>query len=91
MSAASKRYMARVATVPCVLCTALGIDGVPASVHHIREGQGGGQRAPDWLTVALCHTCHQGPTGFHGDRSLMKIAKLEELDLLALTIEALNP
>ena len=91
MSAASKRYMNRVAKVPCVLCAALGIDGVPANVHHVREGQGTGQRASDWLTVSLCRTCHQSPIGLHGDRSLMKLAKLEELDLLALTIEALNP
>jgi len=31
------------------------------------------------------------PNGLHGDRTLMRIAKLEELDLLARTIEALNP
>ena len=52
MSAASKRYMAKVAKVDCVLCTALGIDGVKSSVHHVHEGQGMAQRAADWLSVA---------------------------------------
>lgn len=32
----------------------------------------------------------RGPSGIHGDRSLMRIQKLDELDLLALTIEALT-
>jgi hypothetical protein len=64
---------------------------IPATVHHLRTGQGKGQRASDYLTVALCPDCHQGPHGIHGDRSLLRIAKVEELDLLALTIEALNP
>lgn len=90
-SAASKRYMAKVAQIGCVLCAALGKPGIPASVHHVREGQGLAQRAADWLSVALCWDCHQGPNGLHGDRSLMRIAKQEELDLLARTIEALNP
>ena len=89
-SAASKRYMAKVAKVDCVLCTALGKPGIPASVHHVREGQGMAQRAANWLSVALCWNCHQGPNGLHGDRTLMRIAKLEELDLLAMTIAALN-
>ena len=46
-NAASKRYMAKVAKVDCVLCTALGIPGVKSSVHHVREGQGMAQRAHD--------------------------------------------
>jgi hypothetical protein len=91
MSAASKRYMGRVASVGCVLCAALGKPGTPASVHHVREGQGMAQRAADWLSVALCWDCHQGPNGLHGDRALLRIAKVDELDLLAMTIAALNP
>lgn len=90
MSAAGKRYMGKVAKIGCVLCAQLGRGMVAANVHHVREGQGLSQRSSHWLSVALCPDCHQGPHGFHGDRSLMRIAKLEELDLLALTIEALN-
>jgi hypothetical protein len=85
-----ERYLARVAALECVLCARLGTHHVPSTVHHIRTGQGTGERASDYLTVALCPDCHQGPHGIHGDRSLLRIAKVEELDLLALTIEALS-
>lgn len=47
------------------------------------------QRAHDWLTVPLCWECHQGKNGIHGDRSLWRIYKLDELDVLAATIAAL--
>ena len=90
MSKASREYMGRVARVPCVLCEALGMPGVPAEVHHLREGQGASQRASDYLTAALCPECHRGPLGVHGDRTLLNMAKLGELDLLALTIEQIH-
>lgn len=91
MSAAGKRYMEKVACVPCVLCTALGQGPSKGTVHHLRTGQGKGERASDFLTMSLCPACHQGPNGLHGDRALLRIAKVDELDLLAMTIEALNP
>lgn len=81
---AEARHMARVAALDCVLC-----GSAPCEVHHLREGQGMAQRSSNFLTVALCPDCHRGPSGVHGDRSLMRIQKLEELDLLALTLEAL--
>lgn len=88
-SAAEKRYHDAIAAMPCVLCTYLDQrQESPTNVHHVREGQGMGQRASHWLVVAVCKDCHQGPNGIHGDRSLLRIAKLEELDLLALTFEA---
>lgn len=89
-TAAEKRHLARVASLGCVLCRQLCIAQTTfTQVHHIREGQGTSQRASHWLTVPLCEFCHTGPTGVHGDRTLLRIAKLEELDLLALTIEEL--
>jgi hypothetical protein len=84
-TAAEKRYMGRVAELPCAVCGAPG----PSAVHHIREGQGGAQRAPHWLTVPLCPHCHQGPQGIHGDRSAWRLRKLSELDALADTIRRL--
>lgn len=84
-----RAYMAAVKETPCVLCAALGQRQTgPTFAHHIREGQGISQRASDWLTVALCHDCHQGQLGIHGDRTLLKLAKVSELDLLARTIAA---
>jgi hypothetical protein len=91
MSASSKRYMGRVAKIGCVLSAYLGQGFVPAELHHLREGQGMSERASDFLVIPLCPEYHRGPNGLHGNKSIMRIAKLEELDLLALTIEALNP
>ena len=48
------------------------------------------QRASDFLTIPLCPPCHTGPNGIHGNKSLMRIQKLDELDLLAATIERLS-
>lgn len=84
MSAASKRHLARVHEIPCVIC-----GSVPVEAHHAREGQGMGTRGNDWLCVALCPECHRGHNGLHGNKSLMRIKKLDELDLVAMTLEAI--
>lgn len=77
-------WMAKVAELPCACC---GQEGV--QLHHIREGQGMAQRASDFLVIPLCPDCHTGQLGVHGDKTMMKIKKLTELDMLANTIEAL--
>lgn len=77
-------HMDRLAQLPCALCERLGMTQAGRTyVHHIREGQGKSQRASDYLAIPLCYDCHQGPEGIHGDRSLLRVAKCEELDLLA--------
>lgn len=87
-TAKSKRHMDRIASLPCALCERLGMTQAGKTyVHHVRKGQGMAQRASNWLAIPLCYDCHQGPSGIHGDRSLLRIAKCEELDLLADTIE----
>lgn len=90
MSLAAKRHLSRVAALGCVLCRRLGYPDTPAEVHHLREGQGMAQRASDWLTVGLCPDHHRGARGIHGDRSALRQAKCDEMDLLADTIEALT-
>lgn len=88
---AEKRHLTRLAGMGCVLCQALDQPQEGKTyVHHIRAGQGISQRSPHWLAIPLCHECHQGKCGIHGDRSLLRIAKVEELDLLAMTIEQLS-
>ena len=84
--AKEKRYLDRVAQLDCVVCGAHGVH-----VHHAREGEGMGQRAQNWLAIAVCPPCHVGPRGIHGDRSVLRQEKLDEMDLLARTIERLNP
>ena len=91
-TADERNHMGRVADLPCVLCERLGQEQWSrTTVHHVREGQGGGQRADHFLTVALCQDCHQDSRlGMHGDRTLLQIAKCDELDLLADTYRALS-
>lgn len=55
-------------------------------IHHLRAWEGGGQRAENWLAVPLCVDCHTGKSGVHGDRSRLKATKLDEGDLLCLTL-----
>ena len=89
MSKAS-RHMGRVAALGCILCRIQGRGQVDAEIHHLREGVGMSQRQSDYLTVPLCPACHRGSTGLHGDRSLLRISKLDELGLLAATLEELE-
>lgn len=92
MTKAAQRHMARVAGIGCILCRYLGTPGTPAHVHHVREGVGAAQRQSDYLTVPLCEPHHLGPSGLHGlgTRGFYTRYKLDELDLLAMTIEALE-
>lgn len=91
MSKAARLHMARIKSMGCICCKLLGRpQSSITDVHHIREGQGGAQRAGDFLTLPLCHDdCHQGRMGVHGDRTYLRILKVTELDLLNLTLEEL--
>jgi len=90
---AERRHMGRVAELGCYLCRELGYGPTPAQVHHVREGQGMGQRASNWLTVPLCerHHANSSRDGWHGEREAWKRAGLDEMDALADTIERLMP
>ncbi len=83
--------MGRVASVPCVLCKHMGLGETPAQVHHLKYGQGASDRAHDCLTIALCPEHHTGKSGVHTlkEHGLYLRYKLSELDLLAMTLEAL--
>lgn len=91
MNASERRHIGWIKSQRCILCEILGQpQSGDTDAHHIRLGQGGGQRAPHWLTLPLCHNgCHQGPNGIHGDRSRFRLAKVDELDLLACIIARL--
>lgn len=90
-TAAEQRHHDRVAALGCVLCELLGQQQAGrTTVHHIRTGQGMSQRASHWLVVPLCGYCHQGEQGVHGDQTLLRMAKVSELDLLAITISRLE-
>jgi hypothetical protein len=92
MTAASKRHLGRVAALGCIM-RPLGWEAEclgRVHVHHLREGQGAAQRASDWLTVPLCENHHVGLLGIHSKKSFYQRTRLDELDLLAATIERLS-
>jgi hypothetical protein len=71
-------HLGRVKELPCSVCDAPG----PSFAHHIKQGQ-------HYTCVALCYECHQGKQGIHGDKTLWRIRKMDELDALAVTLERL--
>ena len=82
---AEKAYMDIAASLPCQCC---GDEG-PVELHHAREGQGGAQRAGNFLIMPLCRACHGqdlGSQGLHGDKTLLRIYKTDEMKMLNQTI-----
>jgi hypothetical protein len=71
--------MAKVKELPCSVCDAPG----PSEAHHISQRLA-------FLTIALCPECHRGPfMGWHGQKRMWAIKKMDELDALNVTIERL--
>lgn len=71
--------MGRVKHLPCSVCDAPG----PSEAHHIEQGC-------HYTTIALCWSCHRGPEGWHGTKALWRIAKMDELRALDVTIGRLR-
>lgn len=57
----NKAHMARVATLPCVICARH-----PVQVHHCIHGRYSQARAPDEMTIPLCVDCHNE---LHADKA----------------------
>ena len=78
-----RAHIARVKLLPCSVCDAPG----PSDAHHIEQSL-------QYCVVALCKTCHQGALmGWHGQRRMWAVKKMQELDALNVTIQRLmeNP
>lgn len=74
-----REHLARVKSLPCSVCDAPG----PSEAHHIQQGQ-------QYTCVALCPDCHRGPIlGWHGQRRMWAIKKMDEIDALAVTVKRL--
>jgi hypothetical protein len=51
--------MTRVAELGCIVCRNIfGLHSIP-EIHHIRTGQGAGQRASNYDTIGLCPLHHR--------------------------------
>lgn len=76
---AESEHIARVKSLPCSVCDASG----PSDAHHIKQGQ-------HYTVVALCKSCHVGSkNGWHREKAIWRVKKMDELDALAVTIERL--
>lgn len=79
LTAKQREHIGRVKGLPCSVCDA----PAPSDAHHIEQSL-------QYCVVALCKDCHQGSTmGWHGQRRMWKIKKMNELDALNITIERL--
>lgn len=80
-------HLARVRSLPCVVCGA----PPPSEAHHPREGQGMGQKADDRLAISLCASCHRtGPHAFHAGPREFAARFGSHQDLLARVVVALK-
>lgn len=83
-------HLRTIREMPCVLCEAIGRQQTnPTEAHHVRLWVGAAQRNHDELSCPLCIDCHRGPNGVHGDKALLKVANVDEGDLLAMTLRKL--
>lgn len=79
ITTAEHLHLARVKALACSVCDQPG----PSEAHHIKQGQ-------HFSCVALCPNCHTGPlNGWHGQRRMWAIRKMDEVDALAVTIARL--
>lgn len=75
MTAAERAHVQRVKESGCAVCGAAGL----VEAHEIKQGR--------WYTsIGLCPACHRVPHGIHGDKTLWRIYKLDEVDALNETI-----
>jgi hypothetical protein len=87
-----KEYMSKVASLGCIVCNNLGYPGTEACIHHIREGQGMGQRGSHFDILPLCWLHHQGNwgIGIHGGVKEFERKFGTERELQSQVKEALN-
>ena len=77
LTAKEKAYVGLVKELPCSVCDA----PPPSDAHHVKQHR-------QYVCVALCKDCHQGPrNGWHGQRQMWKLKKMDELDAINVTVE----
>ena len=76
---AERAHIVRIKEMACGVCGAHG----PSECHEIKQGQ--------WFTsIPLCPDCHRGAlNGLHGQKRMWAVMKVDELDVLAWTIQSL--
>lgn len=85
-------HLARVRSLPCIACELNGLaQFTPTEAHHIRDGQGMGQKAGDDEAIPLCVFHHRtGFSSIHLAPATFKWLYGTERRLLAMTLERLK-
>jgi len=69
-------HLAKIKEMPCGVCDA----SPPSDAHHIVQHN-------QYLCIPLCKDCHQGShNGIHGQARMWSVMKLNEMDVLNLTL-----
>jgi hypothetical protein len=77
LTSKERAYVGLVKELPCSVCDA----PPPSDAHHVKQHR-------QYTVVALCKDCHQGSfNGWHGQRRLWSVMKMDEQDALNVTIE----
>jgi hypothetical protein len=77
LTAKERAYVGLVKELPCSVCDA----PPPSDAHHVKQHR-------QYTVVALCKDCHQGSfNGWHGQRRMWSVMKMDEQDALNVTIE----
>lgn len=96
---AHKEYNKKATELGCIPCRNNGFFDSPATLHHIREGQGMAQKADWWEQIPLCPIHHQygdgtakyaGQYAIHHSPAEFKEQSGEEVALLAQTHELIG-
>ena len=79
LTSKQREHVGRVKELPCSVCDA----PPPSDAHHVKQHR-------QYTVVALCKDCHQGSIlGWHGQKRMWAIKKMDEIDALNVTIERL--
>ena len=74
-----RAHLALVKELPCSVCDAPG----PSEAHHVKQHR-------QYTCIALCTSCHMGSLmGWHGQRRMWAIKKMDEMDALNVTVQRL--
>ena len=77
LTAKEKAYLGLIKEMRCVVCDATG----PSDAHHVKQHR-------QYICIPLCKDCHTGSkNGWHGQRNMWKLKKMDELDALNETIK----
>lgn len=79
LNAEERVHVGMVKALPCSVCNA----PPPSDAHHYKQHL-------QYVAIALCKDCHQGAfNGWHGQKNMWRVMKMEQIDALNVTIQRL--